>query len=125
LVFRLFRISIPNKKPAHGAGSTGEYTIDVFLDPQDHAKFQEFVKSSGLDSGGAMVQTIKRGMDEYFLHEFKGMKEGFARLKDLAEDYRRDNELLKALEEENGRLRTLVARELGRRPHVQEGGKVD
>ncbi|MEM3699293.1 MAG: hypothetical protein QXL57_00265 [Candidatus Bathyarchaeia archaeon] len=86
----------------------GTAILDVFLDQSTYEKFKAYIAENKLDESGALVKTMKRGMANYWLQEFKQMKESYMHMKKLFKEYKKDNEILKALEKENIRLRKIM-----------------
>lgn len=90
-------------------GRKGEPVIlEVFLDRSTYEKFRAYMVQNCLEESGAAVKLLERGMANYWLHKFKQMKTSYLQLKKLLEEYKRDNELLNALQGENKRLRDIL-----------------
>jgi hypothetical protein len=82
--------------------------IDVFLDHPTYEKFKKYMIENDLDESSTLVKILKRGMTNYWLQEFKQMKESYLHMKKLFTEYKKDNEILKALQEENEQLRKIL-----------------
>ena len=83
-------------------------TIDVFLEHEIHSKFKAYQARNSLDERTALVNVLERGMSNYWLQEFKHLKEGYWPMERMLTQFKRDNELLKRIEKENKELeRTL------------------
>ena len=83
-------------------------TIDVFLDHLTYDKFRAYVTKNGLDESSALVQVLERGMANYWLQEFKHLKQNYLPMKKLFEDYKKDNEALRAIEKQNEQLQKIL-----------------
>jgi cell shape-determining protein MreC len=88
-------------------------TIDVFVDHATYDKFRAYTAENGLDESTALMQVLERGMNNYWLQEFKQLKQNYLPMKKLFEEYKRDNEALKALEKQNEQLQKIL-KEKGR-----------
>jgi tRNA-dihydrouridine synthase len=82
--------------------------IDAFLDHPTYEKFKTYMAENDLDESGALIKVLKRGMANYWLQEFKQMKESYMHMKKLFNEYKKDNKTLKALQKENEQLRKIV-----------------
>jgi len=83
-------------------------TIDVFIDHTTYDKFRVYTAKNGLDESSALVQVLERGMTDYWLQEFKQLKQNYLPMKKLFEDYKKDNEAFKALEKQNEQLQKIL-----------------
>lgn len=83
-------------------------TIDIFLDHLTYDKFKVYFTKNGLDENSALVQVLERGMANYWLQEFKRLKQNYLPMKKLFEEYKKDNEALKAIEKQNERLQKIL-----------------
>ena len=83
-------------------------TIDIFLDHLNYNKFRAYVTKNGLDESSALVQVLERGMANYWLQEFKHLKQNYLPMKKLFEEYKKDNEALQAIERQNEQLRKIL-----------------
>jgi len=79
-------------------------TIDIFLDHLTYDKFKVYFTKNGLDESSALVQVLERGMANYWLQEFKHLKQNYLPMKKVFEEYKKDNEALKAIEKQNEQL---------------------
>jgi len=79
-------------------------TIDIFLDHLTYDKFRAYVTKNGLDESSALVQVLERGMANYWLQEFKHLKQNYLPMKKLFEECKKDNETLRAIEKQNEQL---------------------
>jgi cell shape-determining protein MreC len=82
--------------------------IDMFLDHPTYEKFKAYIAENHLDESSALVKALKHGMTNYWLQEFKQIKESYLHVKKLFKEYKKDNETLKALQEENEQLRKIL-----------------
>lgn len=82
--------------------------IDVFLDRATYERFKSYTVKNQLDESSALISILKRGMANYWLEEFKQMKESHTHIKKLFEEYKKDNEILKALQKENEQLKKIL-----------------
>jgi hypothetical protein len=83
-------------------------TIDVFLDHSIYDKFRAYTSKNCLDEGSALMLVLERGMANYWLQDFKRLKQNYVPMKKLFEEYRKDNEILKALEKQNEQLQRIL-----------------
>ena len=83
-------------------------TIDVFVDHATYDKFRAYTAENGLDESTALIQVLERGMNNYWLQDFKQLKQNYLPMKNLFEEYKRDNETLKALEKQNEQLQKIL-----------------
>jgi len=81
--------------------------IDVFVEYSTYDRFRAFAARNGLDENGAVVRVLERGMANYWLMGFKRLKQSYLPMEKLFKEYRRDNELLNALEQQNERMRKI------------------
>ena len=82
--------------------------IDMVLDHPTYEKFKAYIAENHLDESSALAKVLKQGMTNYWLQEFKQMKENYSHMKKLFKEYKKDNETLKALQEENEQMRKLL-----------------
>ena len=82
--------------------------IDVFLDHPTYNRFRAYVTKNGLDESTALVQVLERGMGNYWLQEFKHLKQNYLPMKRIFEDYKKDNEAFIALEKKNEQLQKIL-----------------
>lgn len=82
--------------------------VDVFLEYETYNKFKVNQTKRGLDEGSALVEVLDRGMADYWLQEFKQLKQGYLPMEKMFTEFKRDNELLKALEHENEELKGIL-----------------
>jgi len=82
-------------------------TLDIFLDHPTYDKFRAYVTKNGLDESTALVQVLERGMTNYWLQEFKHLKQSYLPMKRIFEDYKKDNEAFTALEKQNEQLQKI------------------
>jgi len=83
-------------------------TIDVFLDHLTYDKFRAYVTKNGLDESSALVQVLERGMANYWLQEFKHLKQNYLPMKKLFEECEKDNEAFRAIEKQNEQLQKIL-----------------
>jgi hypothetical protein len=83
-------------------------TIDIFLDHLTYDKFRAYATKNGLDESAALVQVLECGMANYWLQEFKHLKQNYLHMKKLFEEYKKDNETLKAIEKQNEQFQTIL-----------------
>jgi hypothetical protein len=82
--------------------------IEVFLDYSTHEKFRDYLAKNNLDESNALVNVLERGMANYWLQYFKQLKQNYQPMKKVFEEYRKDNEALKALVQQNKQLRKIL-----------------
>jgi hypothetical protein len=83
-------------------------TIDVFLDYLTYDKFRTYVTRNSLDESSALVQVLERGMTNYWLMGFKQLKQSYSPMEKLFREYKRDNELLNALAQQNEEMKGIL-----------------
>jgi cell shape-determining protein MreC len=81
---------------------------DIFLDHPTYDKFRAYATKNGLDESSALAQVLERGMANYWLQEFKHLKQNYLPMKNLFKDYEKDNEALRAIEKQNERLQKIL-----------------
>jgi len=82
--------------------------MDVFLDHATYNKFRAFLAENSLDESNGLVRVLERGMANYWLQEFKQLKQDYQPMEKLFNEYKNDNELLNALEQENEHLKSIL-----------------
>jgi cell shape-determining protein MreC len=82
--------------------------IDVFLDHSTHDRFRAFAVKNGLNESDALVRVLERGMANYWLMDFKRLKQSYLPMEKLFKEYKKDNGLLKALEQQNEQLKKIL-----------------
>ena len=82
--------------------------IDVFLEHEIYSKFKAYQTKNNLDESTALVNILGRGMSNYWLEEFKRLKQGYSPMEKMFTEFQRDNELLKRIEQENEDLREII-----------------
>jgi hypothetical protein len=82
--------------------------IDMFLDHPTYEKFKAYIAENHLDESRALDKVLKHGMTNYWLQEFKQMKESHLHMKKLFKEYKKDNETLKTLQKENEQMRKIL-----------------
>jgi DNA replicative helicase MCM subunit Mcm2 (Cdc46/Mcm family) len=85
--------------------------VDVFLDSLTYDRFRAYVAKSHLDEGTALVDVLERGVANYLLMQFKRMKQDYPRIEMLFNEYKKDNEVLRALEQQNDQLQKILEEE--------------
>ena len=83
-------------------------TINTFLDHLTYDKFRAYVTKNGQAESSALVQVLERGMANYWLQEFKQLKQNYLPMKRLFEDYKKDNEVFKAIDKQNEQLQKIL-----------------
>jgi hypothetical protein len=90
-------------------GKKGEPAVlEAFLDKSTYELFRDYVMKNRLSESDAVVKILERGMANYWLFEFKQMKTSYMRIKKLFVELKKDNELLKAMQMENERLKDIL-----------------
>ena len=79
--------------------------IDLFLDHETAEKFKDYTVNKNIDGSKALVEVLEHGMANYWLFEFKRLKENYLQIEPLFNEYKKDNEALLRLERENERLK--------------------
>jgi hypothetical protein len=82
--------------------------IDVFLEHETYSNFKAYQAKRGLDENGALVEVLERGMANYWLQEFKNLKQSYPSMERMFKEYKKDNEVLRALEQQNKRLKGIL-----------------
>lgn len=91
-----------------------QVTIDVFIDHSLYGKFRAYAAKNGLDESSALVQVFERGMANYWLQEFKYLKQNYSHIKNLFEEYKKDNETFKAIKKQNEQLQKILEENRGK-----------
>jgi cell shape-determining protein MreC len=95
-------------------------TIDTFLDHLTHGKFRAYATKNGLDESSALAQVLERGMANYWLQEFKQLKQNYLPMKKLFEEYKKDNEALRAIEKQNEQLQKRLEEKNQQQKNIHE-----
>jgi hypothetical protein len=82
--------------------------LEAFLDKSTYEQFRDYIAKNRLSESDAIVKILERGMTNYWLFEFKQMKTSYTYLKKVFEEFKRDNELLKAMLLENEQLKSIL-----------------
>jgi len=61
-----------------------------------------------LSESDTVVKILEHGMANYWLLEFKQIKASYMHIKNLFEEFKKDNELLKAIQMENEQLKNIL-----------------
>jgi hypothetical protein len=90
-------------------GKKGEPAVlEAILDKSTYERFRDCVIKNHLSESDAVVKILERGMANYWLFEFKQMKASHMHIKKLFEEFKKDNELLKAMQVENEQLKNIL-----------------
>ena len=84
------------------------FIIDVFLDCSTYDRFKAYVAKNGFDESNALIDVLERGMANYWLHWYKQLKINYSLRRDMLEEYKKDNEILEALEDQNTQLKKIL-----------------
>ena len=84
--------------------------LDVFLDHELYNKFMNYTKKNNLDESKALIKVFRRGVDNYWLLEYKQLKEDYAYIEQIYREHMLDNEVLIRIEKENEKWRALLAK---------------
>jgi len=82
--------------------------VDVFLDHSTYDKFRDYIAKNNASESDALVNVLERGMATYWLQEFKHLKQNYLPMKKLFEEYKKDNEVLKAIGKQNEQLQKIL-----------------
>ena len=82
--------------------------VDVFLDHSTYDKFRDYIAKNNASESDALVNVLERGMATYWLQEFKHLKQNYLPVKKLFEEYKKDNEVLKAIGKQNEQLQKIL-----------------
>jgi hypothetical protein len=82
--------------------------IDVFVEYSTYDRFRAFAARNDLDESGALVRVLEHGMASYWLMGFKRLKHSYLPMEKLFKEYKRDNELMNALEQQNEQMRKIL-----------------
>ena len=86
----------------------GTVILEVFLDNATYDKWKTYLTKTGQDESSAMVNVLERGMDNFWIIQYKQLKEDYSIMEKVFKDYRKDNTILEKLEEENQELRKIL-----------------
>jgi hypothetical protein len=90
-------------------GKKGEPAVlEAFLDKSTYERFRDYVMKNRLSESDAVVKILERGMANYWLFEFKQEKANYMHIKKLFKEFKKDNELLKAMQMENEQLKNIL-----------------
>jgi hypothetical protein len=90
-------------------GKKGEpAVVEAFLDKSTYEQFRDYVMKNRLSESDAVVKILEHGMANYWLFKFKQMKASYMHIKKLFEEFKKDNELLKAMQMENEQLKNIL-----------------
>jgi hypothetical protein len=90
-------------------GRKGEPAVlEAFLDKSTYEGFRNYVMKNNFSESEAIVKILELGMANYWLFEFKQTKASYMHIKKLFEGFKKDNELLKAMQMENERLKNIL-----------------
>jgi hypothetical protein len=90
-------------------GKKGEPAVlEAFLDKSTYERFRDYVMKNRLSESDAVVKILERGMANYWLFEFKQVKANYMHIKKLFKEFKKDNELLKAMQMENEQLKNIL-----------------
>jgi len=82
--------------------------LDVFLDRKTHELFIKYCKRNRFDLATGFVKAAERGMKFFRAVYYKEMKQDYLLIKEQAEEYEKDNNLLRQLVDENKRFRQIL-----------------
>jgi hypothetical protein len=71
--------------------------IDVFLEYETYSSFRAYQAKRGLDESGALVEVLGRGMVNYWLQEFKNLKQSYPSMERMFKEYKKDNENVESI----------------------------
>ncbi|MCW4047361.1 MAG: hypothetical protein NWE99_07360 [Candidatus Bathyarchaeota archaeon] len=83
-------------------------TIDLFLDPEIFEEFKLYQAKNKLDESDALTNVLQRGIANYWLLEYKQLKENYRLIKRLLYKYEKDNAIFKKLSQENEKLKAIL-----------------
>jgi len=95
-------------KQDEGKKEEKRFILDIFLDYEIKDKFNLFMSDNNLDESNALIQVLKRGMDNYWLLKYKQLKGNYFYIEKKFNEYKLDNETLIQLEQENEKMRKLL-----------------
>lgn len=82
--------------------------LDVLLDRSTYDGFRAYAEKNGTDENTALVNVLERGMANYWLQEFKQLKQDYQIMEKLLREYSEDNKVLSALEQQTKQLQNLL-----------------
>ncbi len=82
--------------------------VDVFVGNENAEEFKRYVASRRIDESQALAEVLERGIGNYWLLEFKRLKENYRNVEPMFIEYKKDNETLNKLYEENEKLRKIL-----------------
>ena len=86
--------------------------VDIFLDHPTDKKFKQHIATRNIDESQALAEVLERGLANYWLLEFKRLKENYHHIKPLYDEFKKENETLNKLEEENENLKKILENRL-------------
>lgn len=85
-----------------------QVVLDVFLDRKTHELLMEYCKRNQFDLATGFVKAAERGMKFFRAVYYKEMKQDYLLIKEQAEEYEKDNKLLRQLVDENKRFKQIL-----------------
>ena len=82
--------------------------LDVYLNERTYQMLLEYCKRNSLDLATGFARAVERGMKFFRATRYNEMKRDYLRLKKQAEEYARDNKVLRNLVEGNERFRQIL-----------------
>jgi len=87
--------------------------INVLLDRSTYDRFKAYVEKNSFDESTALIHVLKRGMNYYWVHWYKQEKHNYRIMKEIFEEYKKDNETLEAIEDQNEQLKKILEERTG------------
>lgn len=85
-----------------------QIVLDVFLDRKTYELLMDYCKQNRFDLATGFVKATERGMKFFRAVYYREMKQDYLQIKEQAEEYERDNKLLRQLVDENERFRQIL-----------------
>ncbi|MEM2130089.1 MAG: hypothetical protein QXZ70_05775 [Candidatus Bathyarchaeia archaeon] len=82
--------------------------INIFFDNETYNKFKDYVAKNGYDESSALINILERGLANYWLYWFMQQKQNSYVMREIFEEYKKDNETLEAIENQNEQLKKIL-----------------
>jgi len=87
--------------------------INVLIDCPTYDRFKAYAVKNGFDESTALINVLERGMNYYWVHWYKQQKQNYHVMKEMFEEYKKDNGTLEAIEDQNEQLKKILEERAG------------
>lgn len=99
------KISLPFRKKKN---DTPERVVELVLDDSTYKELKARANAESISENEEILRSLKRGMNDYWLHVAKHEKERYDLVEELYKQSKQDNELLEAIVNQNDRLHRIL-----------------